>query len=42
MSYKIFELTHQDINYKERFKQLQQNSISLFLARKTLQNTGEI
>ena len=41
MSYQIFELTHKDINYKERFRQLQQNTISLFLARKTMKNMEE-
>ena len=42
MSYQIFELTHKDINYKERFRALQQNSISLFLARKTMKNMEEL
>jgi hypothetical protein len=42
MSYQIFELTHKDINYKERFRELQQNSISLFLARKTMKNMEEL
>jgi hypothetical protein len=42
MSYQIFELTNKDINYKERFKQLQQNSISLFHARKTMKNIEEL
>jgi hypothetical protein len=42
MSYQIFELTHKDINYKERFRQLQQNSVSLFLARKTMKNMEEL
>ena len=42
MSYQIFELTNKDINYKERFRKLQQNSISLFHARKTMKNMEEL